>query len=269
MGLIALTREVSPTLAACELTHIARTPIDVERARAQHEAYEACLRALGCDVRRLPPEPHMPDAVFVEDTAVVLPELAVITHPGAASRRRETASAAAALHAFRPLVRTSAPATLDGGDVLVCGRRVYVGLSTRTNAAAAEQMRAALGPHGYDVRALAVSSVLHLKSAATAVGAGTVLLNPQWIDAGAFAGLERIEVDPREPLGANALDVGGTLVYAEAFPRTRERLQRRGLRVRTVAMDELAKAEGAVTCCSLVFEEEPSAADGAASARRG
>jgi dimethylargininase len=253
MGLVALTREVSPTLAACELTHLARAPIDVARARAQHQAYEDCLRSLGCDVRRLPAAPDMPDAVFVEDTAVVLPEVAVITHPGALSRRGETASAEAALRAFRPLVRVAPPATLDGGDVLVAGRRVYVGLSTRTNAAGVEQLRSALGPYGYDVRELPVSGVLHLKSAATAVAPGTVLLNPQWIDAGAFAGLERIEVDAREPLAANGLEVAGTVVYADAFPRTRERLEQRGLRVRTVAMDELAKAEGAVTCCSLVF----------------
>ena len=254
MELVALTREVSPTLAACQLTHIARAPIDVARARAQHDAYEACLRALGCDVKRLPAAPDMPDAVFVEDTAVVLPELAVITHPGAASRRGETASAAAALKAFRPLVRIEPPATLDGGDVLVAGRRVYVGLSTRSNQAAVRQLRDALGPYGYDVRELAVAGVLHLKSAATAVTSGMVLLNPQWVEAAAFAGLERIEVDAREPLGANALDVAGTLVYAAAFARTRERLEQRGLRVRTVEMDELAKAEAAVTCCSLVFE---------------
>lgn len=254
MGLIALTRAVSPTLAACELTHIERAPIDVERARAQHDAYEDCLRALGCDVRRLPPEPAMPDAVFVEDTAVVLPELALITHPGAASRRGETASAAAALQAFRPLVRIQPPATLDGGDVLVAGRRVFVGRSTRTTAAAVEQMRAALGPLGYEVRALPVSGVLHLKSAATAVAPGMVLVNPRWADARAFAGLETIEVDPREPRGANALNVAGTVVYAADFPRTRERLESRGLRVRIVEMDELAKAEAAVTCCSLLFE---------------
>jgi dimethylargininase len=156
----------------------------------------------------------------------------------------------------RPLVRVEAPATVDGGDVLVAERRVYVGLSRRTNAAAVEQMRAALARYGYDVRALAVSGVLHLKSAATAVAPGVVLLNPQWVDAAAFAGLQRIEVDAREPLGANGLDVAGTLVYAAAFPRTRERLEQRGLRVRTVEMDELAKAEAAVTCCSLVFEAD-------------
>lgn len=254
MARVALTRAVSPMIAACELTHIARAPIDLGRARAQHEAYEECLRSLGCEVRRLDDEPQLPDAVFVEDTAVVLPEVAVITHPGAASRRAETRTAAAALAAHRPLLRIEAPATIDGGDVLVAGRRVYVGLSTRTNVEAVEQLRRALGRHGYDVRPLSVTSCLHLKSAATEAAPGVVLLNPEWVDAGGFAGLECIEVDPREPLAANALNVGGTVVYADAFPRTRERLERRGLAVRALDMSELAKAEGAVTCCSLVFE---------------
>jgi len=250
---IALTRPVSPSLARCELTHMARAPIDVARAAAQHAAYEECLRALGCDVRPLPAAPGHPDAVFVEDTAVVFDELAVITRPGAASRRAETGAAAEALAALRPLRYIEAPGTVDGGDVLAVERTVFVGLSTRTNAEGAAQLARALEPHGYAVRTLAVSSCLHLKSAATAAAPGTVLLNPGWVDAGAFRAFERIDVDPAEPLGANALNAGAAVVYAAAFARTRDRLQRHGLTVRTVEMDELAKAEGAVTCCSLLF----------------
>jgi len=239
------------------LTHVGRQPIDADRAQAQHRAYEECLRSLGCDVRRLPPEPDLPDAVFVEDAAVVFEELAVVARPGAVSRRAEVQSVADALAAYRTLRAIEPPATLDGGDVLVVGRTVFVGLSTRTNEDGAAQLAAALAPHGYAVRALAVRSCLHLKSAATRVAPATVLLNPAWVDARAFDGFERIEAHPDEAFGANALPVGGSVVYPTAFPRTRERLLGRGLSVRTLDLSELAKAEGGVTCCSLVLEARP------------
>ena len=135
--LIAYTREVSPALADCELTHLEREPLDVAGAQAEHEVYESVLERLGARVRRLPSTPHLPDGVFVEDAAVVLDDVAVITRPGAPSRQPETASVEAALAAPRPLVHVRAPATLDGGDVLVAGRRIYIGLSTRTSRARA------------------------------------------------------------------------------------------------------------------------------------
>ena len=254
---IALTRDVSPSLALCELTHLRRESIDVERARAQHLAYEDLLRSLGCDVRRLAPEPDLPDAVFVEDTALVFAELAVITRPGAESRRAEVRSVAGALASYRACHALHEPATLDGGDVLVMGRNVFVGLSTRTNEQGAAQLATALGPFGYSVRTLAVDSCLHLKTAVTRVGPQAVLLNPAWVDARALAAFERIEVHPDEPWGANALAVGPGVVYADAFPRTRDRLRDRGLDVRALDLSELAKAEGGVTCCSLVFDAGP------------
>jgi dimethylargininase len=253
MALLALTRAVSPRLASCELTHLARQPIDAGRAERQHEAYEQALRELGCRVERLPALPDQPDAVFVEDTAVVLDELAVVTRPGAASRRAETASAAAALAVHRPLRRIEPPATLDGGDVLACGRRVFVGLSSRSDPAAVEQLRAALGPHGYAVAGVPLGGCLHLKTAVTEAAPGLLLLNPGWVDPLAFAPLQWLAVDPAEPMAANGLRVGGTLLYPAAFPRTRARLAARGLEVRALELDELAKAEGAVTCCSLLL----------------
>lgn len=263
MSLVALTRPVSGSLSRCELTHLPRAPIDLGRAREQHAGYEGCLRSLGCDVRPLPAADDLPDAVFVEDTAVVLAELAVIARPGAASRRAEVGAVARALAPWRALRRIEPPGTLDGGDMLVLGRRVFAGLSTRTNREGVAQLERALGAHGYRVHPLAVSSCLHLKSAVTAVAPGTVLLNPAWIDAAAFRDLERIDVDAREPAAANALVVAGTVVCAEACPRTRERLERAGLPVRPLDMSELAKAEGALTCCSLVFEAGAGARPGA------
>jgi len=251
---LAFTREVSPTLAACELTHLERAPIDVARARSQHEAYEVLLADLGCEVHRLPPLPELPDAVFVEDTAVVLDEVAVIACPGAVSRRPETASTAAALESLRPLVHLRDPDTLDGGDVLRVGRDVWIGRSSRTSADAVAALGRLLATWDYTVRPVEVRGCLHLKSAVTAVGEGLVLVNPEWVDPHAFAGLEMVEIDPREPYAANALRLGGTLLYPTAFPRTRARLEALGFRVVTVDLSELAKAEGAVTCCSLIVE---------------
>jgi dimethylargininase len=250
---IALTREVSPRLGDCELTHLARVPIDVDLARAQHRVYEQALRDAGCSVEHLDASPDMPDSVFVEDIAVVFDELAIVTRPGAASRRAETAAVASALARDRSVQMIQAPGTVDGGDVLVAGRRVFVGRSTRTNDAAVEQMRQMLTPLGYTVCAVEVTGCLHLKSAVTALAGDLLLANPDWIDRAAFAGFELVEVDPLEPMAANALRVDDRVIYPTAFPRTAERIARRGLRLALIDASELAKAEGAVTCCSLII----------------
>jgi dimethylargininase len=251
----ALTRAVSPTLGNCELTHLARSPIDVKLAAAQHEDYEAALVALGCRIERLPELPEQPDAVFVEDTALVLDEIAVVTRPGAPGRRPETASVATALGLVRNVVELTAPATLDGGDVVQVGRRIFVGCSGRTNAEGVSQLQALVSAAGYEVRSVEMDGCLHLKSAVTCVAPGTLLLNPDWVDVSAFADLDCLQIDPSEPFAANAVRVGDRLLHAEAFPRTRARLTERGLDVRSVDMSELAKAEGALTCCSLLVRQ--------------
>ncbi len=249
---IALTRDVSPTIVECELTHLARAPIRVEVARAQHRGYERLLSSLGCDVRRVPPAPEQPDAVFIEDTAVVLDELAVIARPGAKSRRREVTAVASALASLRPVTRIESPATLDGGDVLIIGRTAFAGRTTRTNDEGIAQLRAALAPHGYSVRGVPVTGCLHLKSAATAVDDKTVLVNPAWVNAAEFADYRVVEVHPDEPMAANVLRIGAALVYSASSPRTLDRLRALGAAPSTVDVSELAKAEGAVTCCSLI-----------------
>jgi dimethylargininase len=251
--LLALTRPVPASIGECELTHLAREPIDVERAREQHRAYEECLRALGCTVQQLPAEPALPDSVFVEDAAVVLPEIAVITRPGAPSRRDETPPVAQALEPYRPLAFVEPPATLDGGDVLRVGQRVYVGRSERTNAEGVAQLTRVLGEHGYDVRAVAVRGCLHLKTAVSEVAENTVLINPDWVDVGAFRHLATIVVHAEEPFAANALRIGDSVLHAAAYHETRRVLEGRGISVRPVEVDELAKAEAGVTCCSIVF----------------
>jgi len=251
--LIALTREISPAVTRCELTQLPRAPIDVEMARAQHRAYQQCLAEAGCTVARLAAGPEMADSVFVEDIAVVFDEVAIVTRPGASSRRQETPAVAEALARYRLLQHIEAPATADGGDVLVVGRNVFVGCSSRTNAAAIDQMRRFLGPYGYTVVGVGVSGCLHLKSAVTRVADDRLLINRNWISIEPFSTFDLIDVHPDEPNGANALRVGGEVVYATSFPRTLERLEQSGLSVRSVDVSEIAKAEGALTCCSLIF----------------
>lgn len=197
-------------------------------------------------------EDPLPDSVFVEDTAVVFDGFAVLTRPGAESRRAEVASVAGALAPFVELLRIEAPGTVDGGDVLRVGSAVYVGASSRTNRAGIEQLARLIEPRGYSVTAISVVHCLHLKSAVTHVGERTLLVNPDWVDRGHFTDSDLVTVDPGEPSAANALRIGETVLFDEAHPRTRARLERAGIAVQPVNLGELAKAEGAVTCCSLI-----------------
>jgi dimethylargininase len=256
VNLCALTRGVSSSLARCELTHLDRVPIDVEIARAQHAEYERLLADLGCRVMQIASGEDLPDSVFIEDTAVVLDEVAVICRPGAESRRAEVDAVAGALWLYRPLRPIEAPGTIDGGDVLVAGRTIFIGRSSRTNDAAIAQFDTACAEFGYEVRPVAVRGCLHLKSAVTAIGERALLANPAWVDVAELSPFEIVEVHPAEPAAANVVRVGETLVAATAFPRTASRLEHRGCIVRTVEMSELAKAEGAVTCCSLIFRDK-------------
>jgi dimethylargininase len=252
--MIAITREISRSIVNCELTHLARTPIDVNRARLQHEQYRNALRALGLEVLSLPEEPNLPDSVFVEDAAIVLDEVAVLTRPGADSRKPEVESIAQALEPYRRLVRIESPATLDGGDVLVVDRKIFVGQTLRTNASALEQMTKLLHPFGYEIIGVPVTECLHLKSGVTQVAENTLLINPAWVEKKYFEGFDFIETAPSEPFAANALLIGGTVIYPSAFAGTRTRLEAVCPRIVTVEADELSKAEGGVTCCSLVFK---------------
>ena len=167
--IVALTRPVSDSIAECELTHQERLPIDPARALRQHAAYEEALRGLGVEVVRVAGASALPDAVFIEDTAIVLDEAAIVTRPGAASRRAETDAVGEALAIYRPVRRIAAPATLDGGDVLRAGRTLFVGRSSRTSVEGIEQLRDLAGPLGYDVISVPVAGCLHLKSAVTGV----------------------------------------------------------------------------------------------------
>ena len=250
---IAIVRPVSRSIIHCELTHLARAPIDYARAVAQHEEYQSALRDLGSELITLPAADEMPDAVFVEDAAIVLGDVAVMTRPGAVSRRGELEAVERALALFRPLVHITDPATLDGGDVLLVGKRLFVGRTSRSNDEGIAQLRTLVAPHGYDVQAVDVRGCLHLKSAVTAVEDETLLGNGEWVEREAFGDVTWIEVDPSEPHAANALQIEEDVIYPRAYPRTAERLRSFGISLRLVDASELAKAEGGVTCCSLVL----------------
>jgi dimethylargininase len=257
MTLTAIVRPVSRSIAQCELTHLSREPIDYDAAVRQHADYEAALIRSGCEVVRVPAADDMPDAVFVEDVAIVLDELAVMTRPGASPRRHEGCEVEAALARYRKVARITEPATLDGGDVLRVGRTFFAGRTARTSDEGIEQLRARVSEFGYEVHAVAVHGCLHLKSAVTAVGERALLGNSAYVDRGAFGDVEWIEVDSREPMAANALWIGNRVIYPKAFVRTaqilREHLEARKTTLDLIDASELAKAEGGVTCCSLLL----------------
>jgi dimethylargininase len=252
--LTAITRAVSPALVHCELSFIDRKPIDLATAQEQHHAYEKLLGKLGARVISLPAEPDLPDSMFVEDPAIVLDELAVIFPLGTETRRREAASLALALSKFRTLEHVSLPGTLEGGDVLRIGRKLFVGPTQRSNAEGIRQLAAILSPHGYEVIAVPVSGCLHLKSAVTHLGRNTLLANRAWFDAAPLAGHEWIDVDPAESHASNALALGGTVIFPTSFPRTRARIEARGFHVTSLDISELQKAESGLTCSSLLFQ---------------
>jgi len=254
----AFTRAVSPRLADCELTHMERVAIDPQKAAMQHDAYERELEAAGFAVIRLPDLPDHPDGTFVEDTALLLDGHAVILRPGAASRASETFSTAEGLACHFELHRV-ADGHVDGGDVLRIGRTLYVGLSTRTDAAGIAALADIVRPLGFEVVQAELKDCLHLKTGATLAGpdrtgSPVLLYNAAGVDPAQFAGVEPMAVDPLEPAAANCLRVGARLILAASNPRTAQRLRDRGFHVVEVDVSELQKAEAGVTCMSLIAE---------------
>ena len=256
--LTALTRAVSPTMASCELTYLQRRPMNIAKAVEQHDVYKRCLGGLGLRVLSLPAEPDLPDAVFVEDPVVVVDEVAVIARTGAQSRRKEAESLAQALAPFRPLRHMCEPATLEGGDVLRIGSDVFVGLSPRTNQAGISQLAAELEPFGYLVRPIPVHSALHFKTACSYVGNQTLLVNRAWIDTSLLSGYTLMDVAKDEPWAANALRIGDTVLMPAGFPHTEAILRRARFHVQPLDVSELQKAEGSVTCMSVIFGDRRS-----------
>jgi dimethylargininase len=249
----AITRAVGPAIGECALTFIERRAIDVGRAVKQHAEYCAALRRTGLTVQTLRAEEGLADAVFVEDTAVVLDEVAVLARPGAESRRGEVDSIAVALAARRPLARIEEPGTLDGGDVLRIGRTCYVGLSSRTNAEGAGQLAAIGGRFGYRTVNVEVTGCLHLKSAVAYLGGDTVLIREEWIDPTPFEPYRKLAVPDEEPFSADVLTLGDVIYVSASWPRTRAAIEQYGFRTHVLEISEFEKAEAGATCLSLVL----------------
>lgn len=252
--LTAITRAVSPAIVNCELTFVPRQTVDLGKACLQHRAYESLLQNLGARVHSLPAEPDLPDSMFVEDPAIVLDEFAVILPLGTDTRRREAASLANALSKFRKLEHVILPGTMEGGDILRIGRKLFAGLSTRTNAEGIRQLTALLAPHSYEVIPVPVTGCLHLKSAVTFMGRNTLLANRGWFDFEQLTGYDWIGVHPTEPHAANAIALDETVIFPASFPRTRARMESSGFHVTALDISELQKAESGLTCSSLLFE---------------
>jgi dimethylargininase len=245
-----LVRRPSPRLAAGELTHVERVPVDAQVALAQWHGYVDAFRDHGWDVTTVEPADEHPDGVFVEDAVVVFDDLAVLTSPGADSRRGELATVAPLVDGLGLMVhRIERPGTLDGGDVLKVGRTAYVGRSARTNDAGIDQLRGILAPAGWSVVAVPVTRALHLKSAVTALPDGTVVGRAELVgDTGVFPSFQPVP----EPHGSAVVDLGGgTLVMSAAAPETARLFRERGYQVVPLAISEFEKLEGCVTCLSV------------------
>lgn len=227
---------------------------DFQLALAQHEQYVATLQACGLEVIDLAADESFPDGCFVEDTALVTPEFAVITNPGAMSRRGETAALIPVLEKYRPLQFLPATVTLDGGDVMLIERTFYVGLSERTTTAAAAALGEIVASHGYRVMPIVVADILHLKTGVCYIGEETIVATPQFARCPEFSGYRKIETVPAEAYAANCLRINDHIVMAAGFPDLRHKLAQRGWPVLEVEMSESRKMDGGLTCSSLLLQ---------------
>lgn len=257
-ALTALTRAVSPRLAECELTFIGRQPIDYAAAVHQHTHYQQLLRDLGVKVIELPAEDRCPDSCFLEDTALVLDEVAIITRPGSEARRREVSGVVPAIVEYRNVLQIDAPGTLEGGDILRMGRNLFVGTSVRSNVQGIEMLGVALQPFGYKVIAVPMQGALHLKSVCTALDDHTLLADLRHLDPAAFPEYRLVQVPPDESPAANVLRVNGTVCIHAGFHKTIDLLQSQGYELSTINISEFLKAEAGLTCMSILFDASAS-----------
>jgi dimethylargininase len=251
--MLALTHVPSPRMDLGQRTHIERVPIEAGIAERQHSDYCRMLGRLGVDVVTLDVNRDLPDSVFIEDTAIVLDEVAVLTTMGVAARRAELAGIEPVLQKYRTVQRVEGPATLEGGDVLQVGRTLLVGVSSRTNIDGVRALEALVCRYDYQVTPVAVHGCLHLKTACTALPDQCLLVNPAWLDTSALGRFELIPVPDSEPWAANTLSINRTVCAAAEHQRTTDLIRARGFEVETVSLSQFLKAEGGLTCLSLLF----------------
>jgi dimethylargininase len=250
---VALIRRPGPELAHCELSYLAREAIDIQRAAEQHAQDARLLGGLGARIIELPARDDLPDAVFVEDHAVVLDEVAVIGRMRSPVRHMEGPSVAVALGAFRRLAWVTGSATLEAGDVIRIGSSIFAGISGRTDLDGIRQLSDLLTPFGYSIRPVTVTGCMHLKTGCCYVGNETVLANSAWLDLNPLKAYRILSVPADEPFGANVLKIGETVLVPESCPKTRDLLEHNGWRTVSVDISELAKAEAGLTCLSILI----------------
>ena len=255
-NLVAVTNVPSPLLYLGVRTFADEAAVDYAVALREHEQYRDALRRCGCRVISLEVNRDHPDSVFVEDTALVLDEVAIMMSPGAASRRDEPRAIEQTLREYRHIVRVESPATIDGGDIVLSGRQLYAGESQRTNVAGISALATLSRGFGYNVTSIPVFGCLHLKSACSALPDGRFLVNADWIDVSPLPSQRLLHVPDSEPWAGDVLVIGERIIVSDAFPETIELLARQGWEVVPVAVSEFAKVEGGVTCLSLVFNEQ-------------
>ncbi len=252
-GLIAITHLPSPNMQHGERTYADDDVVDNAVALRQHKAYRDALRSCGANVVVLDVYRSMPDCVFVEDTSLILDEVAVMMSPGAESRRGEPIGIEPALREYRAIERVVLPATIDGGDIVRAGRDLYVGASPRTNAAGIDSLREIVKQYGYSVTAVPVHGCLHLKTACSALPDGRFLVNANWIDTSPLPRARLVQVPESEQWSGDVLAIDDKIIASDAFPETLALLESAAAVVLPVTVSEYAKVEGGVTCLSLVF----------------
>ncbi len=253
--LLGLIHVVSPHLAAGELTYIDREVVDFALAQQQHEQYCQMLVSLGVELITLDVNSSLPDSCFVEDTAIVLDEIAIITSMGTTTRRSEPEGVKQELSKYREIVTIQLPATIEGGDVLRVGKTLFVGISSRTNTLAISELANIVKRFGYIVVAVPVTGCLHLKTACTAILDDVLLLNPAWIDTTPLQGYTLEYVATNEPWAANTIRVGNALCAQTDFPKTLERIQKFRDRVELLNISEFRKVEAGLSCLSILFNK--------------
>ena len=252
---LAIVRAPATVLASGERTFIEREPIQFETALRQHSNYADALSGLGLRLLHLPSMEAFPDSVFVEDTAIILDEFAILAQMGTFSRRPEVDGIAPILKKYREVMHLESPASLEGGDVIVSGKTILIGVSRRSNVIGARQVEQLTKSLGYKVTPVSVHGCLHLKTACTRLPDGRLLLNPRWIDSSALAEFRTLEIPEEEPWAACQLSVGNRCVIDDRYLATVELLSREKYHVQPIPLSELAKAEAGPTCLSLIFNK--------------
>lgn len=251
----AFVNTPSPRLAECQLSYVDRMPIDLSLARQQHGTYVQALIKLGVEVDILHINPHCPDGVFVEDPVIILDETAIITSMGNPERRAEIPAIKEYISGHRQIQEIRLPAKLEGGDVLQIGRKIFIGLSSRTNLAGMEALKIITQQYGYEIILVRVTGCLHLKTAVTALDEERLLINPSWLDTTPFRDFQLVVVPSEEPWGANILRLPMGVIANAAYPGTCHLIASLGYRLEAVDISEYGKAEAGLTCMSVVYYE--------------